>query len=198
MRYASGNYAYVDEGYPKQIAGDWGGLNQVDAAFILDGKTYLIGRNKAEALTYVRYSTNDYAEADTDYPKLLLRLAGGWIALIWNLMRMLTLRSLIRCLWVEDGVTYLFKGDRYIAYDKLHRWWSQPQLIAGKWAGMSFDVVDAAFTGKDGRTYCFLRDGCSGIALQRSLLQSARRPLSSTEQIALGTRKEQHCRDKPH
>ena len=160
VRYASGNYAYVDEGYPKQIAGDWGGLNQVDAAFILDGKTYLIGRNKAEALTYVRYSTNDYAEADTDYPK---PASASWWMDRFNLEphENADFTQPDTVFMGRDGVTYLFKGDRYIAYDKLHRWWSQPQLIAGKWAGMSFDVVDAAFTGKDGRTYLF-----SGTAAQ--------------------------------
>ena len=162
VRYSSGNYAYVDEGYPKGISGDWGGLDRVDAAFILDGKTYLIGLDNQDNRTYVRYSTNDYSQPDEGYPKPALT---NWWADHFNLepTEDPTVDSTGRIDFTQpdtvfmgqDGVTYLFKGDRYISYDKLHRWWSQPHLIRDKWAGMTFDKVDAAFTGKDGRTYLF-------------------------------------------
>jgi hypothetical protein len=43
LRYSRADYAVVDVGYPRTIAGDWGGLRQVDAAFVLDGATHLFG-----------------------------------------------------------------------------------------------------------------------------------------------------------
>ncbi|MEL6456515.1 MAG: hemopexin repeat-containing protein, partial [Cyanobacteria bacterium J06623_5] len=154
VRYSSGNYAYVDEGYPKGIAGDWGGLDLVDAAFILDGKTYLIGLDNEDNRAYVRYSTNDYTLPDEGYPKPAL---ANWWADHFNLdpSEAEDFTQPDTVFIGQDGVTYLFKGDRYISYDKLHRWWTQPQPIRGKWAGMTFSKVDAAFTGKDGRTYLF-------------------------------------------
>ena len=43
LRYSGADYATVDVGYPRAIAGDWGGLRRVDASFVLDGTTYLFG-----------------------------------------------------------------------------------------------------------------------------------------------------------
>jgi hypothetical protein len=43
LRYSGADYSTVDIGYPRTIAGDWGGLRQVDAAFVLDGTTFLFG-----------------------------------------------------------------------------------------------------------------------------------------------------------
>jgi hypothetical protein len=42
-RYSGNDYSQVDEGFPRTIEQDWGGLNRVHAAFVLDGKTYLFG-----------------------------------------------------------------------------------------------------------------------------------------------------------
>ncbi|MGW4963484.1 Tc toxin subunit A-related protein [Nonomuraea sp. NPDC004186] len=44
IRYSGADYAVVDLGYPRRIAGDWGGLRKVGAAFVMDGKTYLFGQ----------------------------------------------------------------------------------------------------------------------------------------------------------
>ncbi|MET7422682.1 hemopexin repeat-containing protein [Dactylosporangium sp. NPDC005555] len=43
VRYTGTDYATVDAGHPRGIAGDWGGLCRVDAAFVMDGATYLFG-----------------------------------------------------------------------------------------------------------------------------------------------------------
>ncbi|MFF5229691.1 hemopexin repeat-containing protein [Dactylosporangium sp. NPDC000521] len=43
LRYSSADYATVDAGHPRGIAADWGGLTCVDAAFVMDGATYLFG-----------------------------------------------------------------------------------------------------------------------------------------------------------
>ena len=43
LRYSTADYSVVDSGYPRAIAPDWGGLSRVDAAFVMDGATYLFG-----------------------------------------------------------------------------------------------------------------------------------------------------------
>ena len=37
------DYSHVDAGFPRQVAADWAGMASVDAAFVLDGTTYLFG-----------------------------------------------------------------------------------------------------------------------------------------------------------
>ncbi|NEP53997.1 MAG: hypothetical protein F6K65_36485, partial [Moorea sp. SIO3C2] len=76
FRYSSDDYSEVDAGYPRTIASDWGGLEQVNAAFVLDGKTYLFDNSTSNS--YIRYSTNDYKEQDQDYPRAV---ENNW----WNL-----------------------------------------------------------------------------------------------------------------
>jgi ribosomal protein S18 acetylase RimI-like enzyme len=150
IRYSGGDYSQMDSGYPRTIASDWGQLTQIDAAFVLDGKTYLFGRISNEP-AYVRYSSNDYRKADDDYPR---EVDNNW----WNLPQTL----------IESGFTevdavftdaagriYLFSGNQFVESDAMHRWWSEPQLIAEKWDTIPFTQVDAAFTGKDGKTYLF-------------------------------------------
>jgi hypothetical protein len=43
LRYSTADYTIVDSGYPRAIDADWGGLTRVDAAFVMDGHTYLFG-----------------------------------------------------------------------------------------------------------------------------------------------------------
>ena len=43
LRYSGSDYTHVDLGYPRAVAGYWGGMRRVTAAFVLDGKTYLFG-----------------------------------------------------------------------------------------------------------------------------------------------------------
>ena len=43
VRYSGADYSYVEPGYPRMIARDWGGMDRVDAAFVLDDVTYLFG-----------------------------------------------------------------------------------------------------------------------------------------------------------
>ena len=68
VRYSGNEYEQIDEGYPRMIATDWGGLNQVDAAFVLNGKTYLYEKIANNHQKYVRYSTQDYTSPDEGYP----------------------------------------------------------------------------------------------------------------------------------
>jgi DNA-binding transcriptional MerR regulator len=163
-RYSKDNYARVDEGYPKNIAGNWGGLTKVDAAFVMDGKTWLFGPYPSSGVTgaplngYVCYSSKDYTKADEGFPK---EVNDNW----WNLPF-----SLIEqdggftkpdaTLTASDGNTYLFSGKRYIYFEKNERWWSKPKNITEKWAGLpdNFEKIEAAFSGKDDKTYLFFGD----------------------------------------
>ena len=43
VRYSGADYSYVEPGFPRLIARDWGGMDRVDAAFVLDDVTYLFG-----------------------------------------------------------------------------------------------------------------------------------------------------------
>ncbi|MCO6477406.1 MAG: hypothetical protein J5I94_12325 [Phaeodactylibacter sp.] len=153
-RYSWSNYSKVDEGYPKAIAEDWAGLTTVDAAFVLDGKTYLFGKKTEEeeaSSFYIRYSTNDYSEHDEEYPK---EANDNW----WNLPNALVAAgfSTPDAVFVgTDKAVHLFKGGQFISFDANHRWWSEPRLLADKWDSIPFASVAAAFTGKDGKTYVF-------------------------------------------
>ncbi|MEZ4712470.1 MAG: hemopexin repeat-containing protein [Caldilineaceae bacterium] len=155
VRYAGADYAQVDEGYPRLIAGDWGGLHSVNAAFVLDGKSYLFGRNQADAATYVCYSTRDYTTPDEGFPK---EPKENW----WNLPNALLtpaagFQEVDAVFTGPDNLTYLFAGRRFVTFDNRHRWWSEPQDLAAHWDSIPFERVDAAFMGKDGKTYLFGR-----------------------------------------
>ncbi|HEV7712541.1 MAG TPA: hemopexin repeat-containing protein, partial [Asanoa sp.] len=43
LRYSTADYSVVDSGFPRAIDPDWGGLSSVDAAFVMEGATYLFG-----------------------------------------------------------------------------------------------------------------------------------------------------------
>ena len=153
VRYSSQDYTQVDEGFPRTIQDDWGGLNRVDTAFILDGKTYLFGKNPAGHVIYVQYSTNDYTSPDEGYPKTP---DNNW----WNLPTALVseggpFRKIDAVFNAKDGRTYLFAGNQFIYFDHQQRWWSEPAALSTHWDSIPFKSVSAAFTGKDGKTYLF-------------------------------------------
>ena len=257
FRYSGEDYSQVDDGFPRTIEDDWGGLEAVDAAFILDGKTYLFGKVTAEEeehvednlvssstnnnteveeehlennLQYIRYSTNDYTEPDKDYPKVP---NDNWWNLPVELVEEGAIFNQIDAVFnAKDGKTYLFSssnhfqitqqsldnlkedselqtvssstrqrllerlqgiedeeirdkdefvefleqglGQRYInrylslilkhtivtnsqfiCFDRQQRWWSEPLSLRDYWDSIPFDSVNAAFTGKDGKTYLF-------------------------------------------
>src|SRR5262249_50768716 len=150
MRYSGVDLSRIDEGYPRTISHDWGGLTQVDAAFVLDGKTYVFSRDHD---TYVRYSTRDYTKPDEGYPK---KTDDNW----WNLpVALLKLKfdNPDAVFVAPDGRIHLFSGDQTVSFDHNHRWWSEPVPIREAWSSLpaTFTGVSAAFTGRDGRSYLF-------------------------------------------
>ncbi len=156
VRYSGDNYEQVDEGYPRIISEDWEGLTKVDAAFVLDGKTYLYEKVDNDQQKYVRYSTKDYSVPDEDYP---MDSADNWLNLPYNLVEEGYQFANIDAVFNDkSGKTYLFKGDKFVMYENNHRWWSEPEQINTKWDSIPFESVDAAFTGTDGKTYIFAGD----------------------------------------
>ena len=152
VRYSGADLSRIDEGYPKAIRGSWGGLTGVDAAFVLDGKTYLFS---AGDQSYVRYSTRDYTIPDDGYPK---QIDENW----WNLPVALVAADFHHpdAVFVAgDGRIHLFRGNQTISFDHNHRWWSEPVPIHEAWRSLPFASVSAAFTARDGRTYIFSIDG---------------------------------------
>ncbi|MBD2016156.1 hypothetical protein H6F96_19555 [Microcoleus sp. FACHB-53] len=155
VRYSGADYTKVDDGFPRTIDQDWGGLNRVQDAFILDGKTYLFGTQSGKKNTvYVRYSTHDYTKLDEGYPK---PPNDNW----WNLPLSLVeegadFETIDAVFNAPDDKIYLFSGDKFIYFDQQQRWWSEPQKLAKTWSlPFKTERVSAAFTGKDGKTYVF-------------------------------------------
>ncbi|NQZ11535.1 MAG: hypothetical protein HRT35_30665, partial [Algicola sp.] len=164
-RFSSDDYTTVDAGFPKNIVDDWGGLQTINAAFTMDGKTYLFGLNGTQA-QYVCYSTNDYRKPDDDYPKEQKETTHHW----WHLPDSWTdeqVDAQMRFDQVDavfnapDKKTYLFSAAYFTYFDHVNRWWAEPQKIADKWTALpaAFQTkIDAALCGKDGKTYFFSGD----------------------------------------
>ena len=148
VRYSGTDLSRIDEGYPRSIRNDWGGLTGVEAAFVLDGKTYLFG---SDHQNYLRYSTRDYTRPDDTYPK---PIDDNW----WNLpVALVNLNFHIpdAVFVAADGRIHLFRGNQVTSFDHNHRWWSEPVPIHEAWSSLPFTSVSAGFTGRDGRAYLF-------------------------------------------
>jgi hypothetical protein len=154
VRYSSADLSRVDEGYPRTISRDWGGLSRVETAFVLDGKTYLFGSDPYQSF-FVRYSTRDYTIPDAGYPR---PTDENW----WNLPAALVEQHFNQpdaVFVAPDGRIHLFRGQDTIAFDHNHRWWSEPTPIQQAWSSLPLASVSAAFAGKDGRSYLFSSAG---------------------------------------
>ena len=158
-RYSGTDLRYVDAGYPRRIDSDWGPMRRVDAAFVLEGRTYLFGHGAPTEADdgavsepiYVRFSTSDYSQPDEGFPTAT---NDNWWNVPFELIG-LGFDNPDAVFIAPDGSTYLFSGDRFVTFDHDKRWWSAPARLADRWDSLPFDRVTAAFTGKDGRVYVF-------------------------------------------
>lgn len=184
VRYSGSNYAQVDDGFPRQIAQDWEGLNRVTGAVVLGNRTYLFGINRERENVYVRYSTlrrqeEDYLEIDKKDPNarvietvLANRPDVDEIEVFpaavnddfWSLPQSLTAGAtnfqIDAIMNGPGGKVYLFAGNYYVEHDHASRWWSEPKILAEQCdrplIGINEgDRVTAGFTGADGKTYLF-------------------------------------------
>ncbi len=169
-RYSGSTFTKVDEGYPKTISAYWGGLDSIDAAFVLNGATYLFGHKFifdsqgtpiGEDSVFVKYSTSDYEIPDEGYPQ-------AQVENFWNLPFALLEQGFDTpdCVFVgADQQLYLFLDDRFVTSDLSHnhRWWSEPKGIQEHWDSLTLQAVAAGFTDKKGRTYLFSKEQEEGM-----------------------------------
>ncbi|TQV85945.1 hemopexin repeat-containing protein [Aliikangiella coralliicola] len=181
VRYSSGDYQEVDDGFPRNIADDWQGLTHVTAAFVLGKHTYLFGTHMESGPVYVRYTAvhrqeDDYLETDQPDPterKIETVLSkrpdvdeieifpAPIDAEFWSLPASLTASredfKVDAVMNGPNGKVYLFAGDVCIEHDHASRWWSEPKVFSEQWdrvpAGLG--QLNAALYGKDGNTYLF-------------------------------------------
>ena len=167
LRYTGADYTVVDPGYPRAIDADWAGLSTVDAAFTMDGSTYLFGTggllfdltdelraDLADGLLTPRLR-NRFAEHGLT-PTGIAGAAPGWTLTTKEGMtltvRVEGLRTKVfgdgsRC-YVRYGTNDYRKPDAGFPKPLSDNWWNMPD-------GMALGPVDAVFTGRDNNTYLF-------------------------------------------
>jgi hypothetical protein len=188
LRYSGADYSYVDAGFPRLVSRDWGGMETVDAAFVLDGRTYLFGAAGLlfrlpvlEEADWAGYE-NDL-EAGEVPPEVRERLAAHGLELAadgrvtghsprWTVPTEHGLRVEVRrepgwlTVWnVADNAGQFwvrYSGRSYAGPDD-----GYPRPLTDDWwnlpdapadAEAPFSSVDAVLAGKDGRTYLFSGD----------------------------------------
>ncbi|MBO3752769.1 hypothetical protein J5X84_42535 [Streptosporangiaceae bacterium NEAU-GS5] len=174
LRYSTADYSVVDLGYPRAIAGDWGGLDRVDAAFVMDGATHLFG-----PVGQILDLPGDYdAElaAGRLSPALRRRLQEHAITLAdgapvtgaapeWHVTAERGLQLTIRKagdrikVYGDDTAFYVRYSTRdYTTPDAgyprplAENWWNLPVTLV---SDPAFARVDAVFTGRDNQTHLF-------------------------------------------
>ncbi|WP_246005438.1 hemopexin repeat-containing protein [[Actinomadura] parvosata] len=177
IRYSGADYAVVDLGYPRRIAGDWGGLRRVGAAFVMDGRTYLFGQGGH--LFDVPLAQEPELNAGRLSPALRRRFLEHGLTLAENAT--VTAAANTPQVWhltTEQGIALTLRGNplhiqvhadaghfhvRYSTRDYTvpdpgypkpvsDNWWNLPASLA---ADPRFAVIDAVFTDGGGRTYLF-------------------------------------------
>ncbi|MET0132699.1 MAG: hemopexin repeat-containing protein, partial [Kibdelosporangium sp.] len=167
LRYSAGDYPVVDAGYPRSIAADWGGLQSVDAAFVLDGSTYLFGvggmlfelapelhgdvlaRRLSPALR------NRFAEHGFTLTAISGQGGSDWTVQSGQGTNFQIRRRAQRMTVHADGSRFhvRYSGNDYRTPDAgfpkplSDNWWNVPDGLAGP--------VDAVLTGRDNYTYLF-------------------------------------------
>jgi hypothetical protein len=170
LRYSTADYTTADSGYPRSIAEDWGGLTQVDASFVMDGRTYLFGAGGLLFDLAPDHQQDLDAGRVTPVLRNLFQEHGLTLAKItgaapaWTLTTAQSITLTVR----KEGLRLKVFGEgsrfyvRYSARDYRvpdpgfpkplsDNWWNMPD-------GMRLGPVDAVFTGRDNHTYLFAGD----------------------------------------
>ncbi|MGW0809826.1 hemopexin repeat-containing protein [Nonomuraea sp. NPDC002799] len=168
IRYSSADYSVVDLGYPRAVTGDWGGLDRVDAAFVMDGSAHLFG---PVGLILDLPAAFDAGLADgACSPALRRRLQDHGVAVgpaaavtgaspEWRVSAeggiVLTLRRAGDRLRVYGDDTPFYV--RYSTRDYTKPDEGFPKPLAENWLNLpdAFTSVDAVFTGGDNQTCLF-------------------------------------------
>ncbi|MEV0620282.1 hemopexin repeat-containing protein [Nonomuraea sp. NPDC050404] len=174
LRYSTADYSVADLGYPRAVAGDWGGLDRVDAAFVLDGATHLFGP-VGQILDLPADYEAELAQGRLS-PALRRRLHEHGVIVpddarvtgtspTWQVTAerslVLTIRRAGERIEVsgDDTVFHVRYSTRnYTVPDAGYprpladNWWNLPVTLA---ADPGFARIDAVLTGRDNRTYLF-------------------------------------------
>ncbi|GAA3231101.1 hemopexin repeat-containing protein [Actinocorallia longicatena] len=167
LRYSTADYTTADSGYPRAIDQDWGGLTQVDASFVMDGRTYLFGlggllfdllpdqQQDLEAARVTPALRNRFQEHGLTLAKIS-GTAPHWTLTTGEGITLTVRREGLRLKVFGDGSRFYVRySDRdYRVPDEgfpkplSDNWWNMPD-------GMRLGPVDAVFTGRDNHTYLF-------------------------------------------
>ncbi|MBT2233166.1 hemopexin repeat-containing protein [Nonomuraea sp. NEAU-A123] len=177
LRYSGADYSVVDLGYPRAIAADWGGLREVGASFVMDGKTYLFGTGGE--LFDVPLEQEGELNAGRLSPALRRRFlehgltfadgvtvsgtATDWHVVTEQRIDVTLVREARRIrVQADAGHFYVRYSTRNYAtpdpgYPKpvADNWWNLPATLADDPA---FTTIDAVFSAGDGQTYLFSGD----------------------------------------
>ncbi|MFI7641492.1 hemopexin repeat-containing protein [Nonomuraea sp. NPDC049400] len=171
IRYAGADYSVVDLGYPRAVTGDWGGLDRVDAAFVMDGSAHLFGP-VGLILDLPADFGSELADGNCS-PALRRRLQDHGVVVgpaaavtgaspEWRVTAeggiVLTIRSTGDRLRVYGDDTPFYV--RYSTRDYTKPDEGFPRPLAENWLNLpdAFTHVDAVFTGRDNQTYLFSGD----------------------------------------
>ncbi|MEW9555057.1 hemopexin repeat-containing protein [Nonomuraea sp. NPDC050783] len=191
LRYSGADYSVVDLGYPRVIAGDWGGLRRVAASFVMDGRTYLFGTGgllfelpldqvpelEAGRLSPAlrrRFQEHGLSLAEDAAPAAAA--SGGWTVPTEQgvTVRLAPDPASVKVHSDDSAFHVRYSGRDYTVPDAgfprplPDDWWNLPGGPAR---------VDAVLTGRDGRTYLFL-GGQYVVFDQRNRWWSEPRPLA--------------------
>jgi hypothetical protein len=181
LRYTGSDYAVADTGYPRAIAGDWGGLERVDTAFVLDGVTHLFGPGRVLFTLPVEVPADQAADlAAGELPRVLRRRLAEHAVVVapdatvtatgsgWQVPAELDLTvELHRTAETIEVHAGRRTGEplpcevRYSGRDHRTPDPGFPRPMTDNFWNLPddlagpFDQVDAVFTGRDGRTYLF-------------------------------------------
>ncbi|MER5424776.1 hemopexin repeat-containing protein [Streptosporangium roseum] len=171
IRYSSADYSVVDLGYPRAVTGDWGGLDRVDAAFVMDGSAHLFG-----PVGLILDLPADYEAELADgncSPALRRRLQDHGVVVgpatavtgaspEWRVTAqggiVLTIRRAGDRIRVHGDDTPFYV--RYSTRDYTKPDEGFPKPLAENWLNLpdAFTGVDAVFTGRDNQTCLFSGD----------------------------------------
>ncbi|MCW2917314.1 MAG: hypothetical protein JWN52_5382 [Actinomycetia bacterium] len=170
LRYSTADYTRVDDGYPQAIGPDWGGLTQVDASFIMDGRTYLFGAGGVLFDLPPEYLPDLDAGMVTPVLRNLFQAHGLTLTGIsgkapeWVFATGEGITLPVR----KEGLRVKVHGDGsrfYVRYSTLdYRTPDQgfPKPLSDNWWNMPDSLrlgpIDAVFTGRDNHTYLFAAD----------------------------------------
>lgn len=164
LRYSTGDYSVVDLGFPRRIARDWGGLTRVEAAFVMDGETYLFGQGG------MLFDLPSEHTADLDAGRLTpalrnrftehgltpLRVDSGWRVPTEEGITLTARREGLKIkVYGEAARFYVrYSTKEYATPDAGYpkplsdNWWNLPDSL-------ELGPIDAVLSGGDGHTYLF-------------------------------------------